>query len=242
MIIVGHRGNPFSELENSMAGFRSAIALGISRIECDIQATQDNLPIIMHDYDLGRTCPSNATISSQKAETLLEIRLNNGERLPSLQDVIQHVCPFIEVNLEIKPTKKPIVHAILDQVPPIEDRPFQIIFSSFEKSILSELREKAPAESIAFLADKDYNLSEVVRDMDTLNCGIFHPHVDLLCEDLTLQARSRDWQIIPFIGIDQETEHKKDIWQRLIQHKVDGFCTNFPQEYKNWLINEGIIT
>ena len=40
-IVVGHRGVPTLHQENTLAGFRRAIQLGIPAIELDVQLTKD---------------------------------------------------------------------------------------------------------------------------------------------------------------------------------------------------------
>lgn len=47
--IQGHRGARGLAPENTLAGFRSAINLGVTTIELDIGVTKDGIPIIFHD-------------------------------------------------------------------------------------------------------------------------------------------------------------------------------------------------
>ncbi|MBC8395414.1 MAG: hypothetical protein H8E08_00390 [Candidatus Marinimicrobia bacterium] len=47
--IQGHRGARGLAPENTLAGFRTAIDLGVSTLELDIGVTKDGIPIIFHD-------------------------------------------------------------------------------------------------------------------------------------------------------------------------------------------------
>ena len=53
-IVVGHRGVPAVHQENTLAGVRRAIALGVPAVELDVQLTKDRRVVVMHDHDLRR--------------------------------------------------------------------------------------------------------------------------------------------------------------------------------------------
>lgn len=52
IILVGHRGQPVSYPENSLAGFRFVLDSGIKYIETDVQVTADGIAVLSHDKDL----------------------------------------------------------------------------------------------------------------------------------------------------------------------------------------------
>src|SRR5688572_19051281 len=53
-IVVGHRGVPLVHQENTLAGFRRAVSLGIPAIELDVQLTKDLRAVVLHDWHLRR--------------------------------------------------------------------------------------------------------------------------------------------------------------------------------------------
>jgi glycerophosphoryl diester phosphodiesterase len=53
-IVVGHRGVPALHQENTLAGIRRAIALGIPAVEIDVQLTKDRRAVVIHDHPLDR--------------------------------------------------------------------------------------------------------------------------------------------------------------------------------------------
>ena len=50
-LVLGHRGVPEEHQENTMAGFKRAIALGIDGVELDVFLTKDNKLVVFHDLD-----------------------------------------------------------------------------------------------------------------------------------------------------------------------------------------------
>jgi glycerophosphoryl diester phosphodiesterase len=53
-ILIGHRGEPSSYPENSLAGFEAVLQAGAAYIETDVQITADGIPVLCHDPDVVR--------------------------------------------------------------------------------------------------------------------------------------------------------------------------------------------
>jgi len=51
--VVGHRGSPLVEVENTMPSFERALAEGANGVELDLCVTRDGEVVLWHDYDLG---------------------------------------------------------------------------------------------------------------------------------------------------------------------------------------------
>lgn len=52
--IVAHRGDSWSEVENTLAAFRSAIAQGVDVVELDTRVSADGVAVVIHDATLAR--------------------------------------------------------------------------------------------------------------------------------------------------------------------------------------------
>src|SRR3990170_7703653 len=55
ILIIAHRACPQHAPENSIEGIRRAAELGAGGVEVDVQRTLDGVPVLMHDWTLGRT-------------------------------------------------------------------------------------------------------------------------------------------------------------------------------------------
>jgi glycerophosphoryl diester phosphodiesterase len=53
-ILIGHRGEPSSYPENSLAGFEAVLQAGAAFIETDVQISSDGIPVLCHDPDVTR--------------------------------------------------------------------------------------------------------------------------------------------------------------------------------------------
>ncbi len=75
--IVSHRGESADRPENSMAAFRLAFERGVGGVECDVYATSDGVPVIIHDSTTGRTAGSgtNLTVTASTWDQLKDVRI-----------------------------------------------------------------------------------------------------------------------------------------------------------------------
>ena len=52
-LILGHRGSPYKERENTVASFEAALRDGADGFETDLRLLSDRTAILFHDDDLG---------------------------------------------------------------------------------------------------------------------------------------------------------------------------------------------
>ena len=51
--VVGHRGSPLREVENTLPSFQRALSEGANGVELDLCVTRDGTVVLWHDYDIG---------------------------------------------------------------------------------------------------------------------------------------------------------------------------------------------
>lgn len=71
MLIYGHRGAKGEAPENTLPGFRHAIAMGLAAVEFDVQLTADLELVVIHDATLDRTTNGRGPVASR---TLADIQ------------------------------------------------------------------------------------------------------------------------------------------------------------------------
>ncbi len=98
--IVSHRGEHDGRivLENTLAAFEAAAALGVWGIECDLRWTRDLMPVVIHDADLRRVFGLDRTVS---ACTLEELQ-RDCPGLPTLAEVIGRHGGKTHLMVEVK--------------------------------------------------------------------------------------------------------------------------------------------
>src|SRR5256885_16654645 len=87
-LILGHRGAPAEAPENTLASFRRAAELGADGIELDVQRSADGRLPLIHDARVDRTTDGHGTVGELPWATLAALDAGNGERIPTLDDLL----------------------------------------------------------------------------------------------------------------------------------------------------------
>lgn len=120
-IIVGHRGVPMLHQENTLAGFRRAVELGIPAVELDVRLTADRKAIVLHDHNLRRLTGSSFDVDHLAWDQIAKLRIRKQlpmgvdihgapvvqtyereERIPLLAEVLSEVAGKAAINVELK--------------------------------------------------------------------------------------------------------------------------------------------
>jgi len=202
--IVGHRGAAGLMPENTLAGFKKAIEIGVDAIEVDVHLTSDNVAVVTHDYRLKPAITRDAqgnwvkTRSLIKDLTLAKVqsydvgKLNrstkyakkypkrksvDGERIPTLRDVIKLVKSTNErTNLFIEPKTTPLK--------PEESSSPEVLVSAIAK-ILEEEGFTDRARIISFDWRSLRHSKKIMPGVPTAHVTIAHENFD------TIQKKKR---------------------------------------------------
>ena len=79
-VLIGHRGEPDTWPENSLAGFEAVLSAGARYIETDVQLPADGVPVLSHDPSLLRVTGQNVVITATQYETVRAIPAGYQER------------------------------------------------------------------------------------------------------------------------------------------------------------------
>jgi glycerophosphoryl diester phosphodiesterase len=103
--LYAHRGlhdNKSDAPENSLRAFALAVEKGYG-IELDVQLTKDQVPIILHDYNLRRACHTDLEVSKLNYEELKGYRLfQSQETIPTLAQALEVIGGKVPVIIELK--------------------------------------------------------------------------------------------------------------------------------------------
>lgn len=120
-LVVGHRGVPHLHQENSLAGFRRAVQLGLPAIELDVRITKDGHAVCVHDANLARLTGVKRRIYDMTWDEVSRLRIRRelpmgvdaqGQRviaryereepIPLLAEVLAAVGTAVVINVELK--------------------------------------------------------------------------------------------------------------------------------------------
>jgi glycerophosphoryl diester phosphodiesterase len=107
--IMAHRGASAAAPENTMAAIEKAIADGAHWVEIDVQRTDDDHVVVVHDRDLMRVGNEPAVITEASYAGLAKVDIGSwfgasfaDQRLPTLEQVLVRCKKAIKVNIELK--------------------------------------------------------------------------------------------------------------------------------------------
>jgi glycerophosphoryl diester phosphodiesterase len=120
-IVVGHRGVPALHQENSLAGFRRAVELGVPAVELDVRLTADRRAVVIHDGDLERLTGASGRVSAMTWDDVSQrrlqreigmgvgasgrpvtVRYDREEKIPLLEEVLGELGGRLAINIELK--------------------------------------------------------------------------------------------------------------------------------------------
>jgi len=147
--LEGHRGAGDLEKENTLQAFKRAIEIGLDGVEIDIWLTKDKVPVVVHGAPGGWVEFMNGkfNISKINHEDLESLLLKNGERILSLEEVLDVCKDKITLNIEFKDPNEEIVGITLGL---IQERNMlkQVTFSAFHHFLRNTLAEEVVKRGI----------------------------------------------------------------------------------------------
>jgi len=100
-LVIGHRGCAY-EPENTIRAIKKAIDIGVDIVEVDVHLSKDNELVVIHDERLDRTTNGKGLVKDFTLEELRQFDAGKGERLPTLQDVIDTCRGKVQLLIELK--------------------------------------------------------------------------------------------------------------------------------------------
>jgi len=220
--IVGHRGAAGEKFENSLDGFQHALTLAIDAIELDIREHSDELWVI-HDRNLERLTTSTGNFEGQADPT--NIRLRNGEAVPTLQQVLDLYWGKMPVNIEIKSLANPrLLLDLLACYPALEALPGHpsILISSFNHKLLLQLKKLGCSWPLAPISSG--TPLEITAEMELIEPRAWHFSDEYLDLELVMQLREQGVPSLVFTVNDAERA------LFLKRSGVAGIFTDFPTQ------------
>jgi glycerophosphoryl diester phosphodiesterase len=222
-LVIAHRGASGYRPENTLSAYDLAVEQRADMIEIDLHRTRDGATVVTHDAELdglgGRGEIADATLAEIRA-----LDAGDGQRVPTLDEVLDHCGARIPFNLELKWARRgdyPGLEAAA--LAAVEGRGWldRTLFSSFRDSILSRLRQLAPRARLALLLSPRHPERALERAR-ALGAEALNPWRDLASAEFVDGAHAAGLAVYPYT-VDDQGEMR-----RLLDRGVDGMFTNFP--------------
>jgi len=191
VVNVGHRGAAGHEPENTLRGFRRAMELGADMVELDVQICSSGEMVVIHDDTVDRTTNGTGAVDELTFEELRRLDAGGGERIPTLDEVIDVADREIGVNVELKGlgTAGP-VHEVIERA--ISEKGWSqegFIVSSFHLGELVAIRELSDEVRTGVLFARERG--GIVEFAELNRAYSIHPYFGSVDADFIGEAREK---------------------------------------------------
>jgi glycerophosphoryl diester phosphodiesterase len=229
--VIAHRGFSAAAPENTIAAVRAAIEIGADMVEIDVTLTSDGHIVVIHDETLDRTTNGSGKISEC---TRAELQLLDaggwfaptftGERIPSLDAVLDEIEDRILLNVEIK--SEAVDRGIVTKVVSVirtQGMIDQVVVSSFSPTALRQMHTEAPEIRTAVLYNtKFHEGQDAVEIVTDLGATVFNIKRQRLTKKMRRRCRENN---IP-IGVYTVNEPRR--MRRLVKKGINSIFTDHP--------------
>lgn len=222
MLVFAHRGASGYAPENTLASFKKALEQGVDGIELDVHLSQDGEVVVMHDSLVNRTTNGAGRISNKSLEELKKLDAGNGEKIPTLQEVLDLVAEKALVNIELKGkgTARVVAVIIQEYVQKKKWKYADFLVSSFHHQELKEFERLLPQVRIgALIIGVFVNYDTYIKDFSAYSINIWSKFVR---KSIVKKAHEKGLKIIVYTVNDA-----KEI-RRMKELGVDGIISNYP--------------
>ncbi len=220
-LVISHRACAGHAPENTLAGVRAALDFGADGIEIDVQCSADGVPVLMHDLTVDRRTNGTGDVAKLTLEQLKALDAGDGERIPTLAEVLALTRGRALLVTEIKqPGVEEQVAAVVRECDALGD---VMVWSFFPQALESMRRAEPRLPAALLIAPQALPQWPDLRSL-ALRTGL--QGVSVFCFGLTEQI-ARDSQRSGLALYAWTADPEPEI-QRLIDLGVDGICTNYP--------------
>lgn len=162
--ILGHRGTPKEAPENTLAGLRRALDLGLDGVEYDLRACASGEPVVFHDATVERTTDGVGLLREQSVPQLFSLdagawfaRRFTGEPVPLFEEALEIAAdPDRADSWHMIELKEPgLVAQVAARLDALSARP-RVRIASFLRDVVLEARDAGlPTMLLAERATED---------------------------------------------------------------------------------------
>ncbi len=227
-----HRGASYEAPENTLAAFLLAVELGADGLELDVQLSKDGEVVVIHDLVLETTTDGQGPVRSRTLAQLRELDAGSsfdpifaGQRIPTLQEVIEAVGGSALLNIELKTVGARDDGLAAAVVRLIEENHLldRVVVSSFNPTAVRRVKRLNPWIPTGLLYSRDMPFFlrwPWLRHL--LRPDALHPHHSMVDGEYVRWAKERGYRVHTWTVDDPG-----QMWQ-LVRAGVDLIITNRP--------------
>ncbi|MHA2392143.1 MAG: glycerophosphodiester phosphodiesterase [Promethearchaeota archaeon] len=237
-IIWGHRGAGFRDIENSMSSFKKAVDMGVDGVKTEAQLTKDN-EIVLKFLPFVVINGKKTLIRDLSLNSIKKVKLENGEPIPTLQEMFKAFNDKIRYNFDIfqPETGENIIEVAQDYnlIEKIElTKP--VALTKSPDILFKPLRKKSKDVTLicSFFSDKqisvdDYKLLKDMRKLDVQVINLNHHRFNF-----EVFKRIKDAGLDFYLwGVLFKYFMRKYLKLTYKDYIIDGIYTNYPDKLVN---------
>jgi len=225
-----HRGASGYYPENTILAFEKAIEMGCDGIETDVQLSKDGILVLCHDEKIDRTTDGTGFIKDYTYSELCQFDAGikfgeefRGLKIPVLDDILRLAKENgLIINLELKTNVieyESLEEMVIDKVHyyGLQDK---IILSSFNHYTVMNCKKIDSKIKCGFL----YSSALYEPGWYGLHAGVqaLHPNFKTLKYEIVKNIHDQG------IEINTYTVNSEEDMKRMIELKIEGIITNYP--------------
>ncbi|MDZ7820423.1 MAG: glycerophosphodiester phosphodiesterase [Candidatus Marinimicrobia bacterium] len=223
--IIAHRGASGHAPENTLAAFQKAAGMKVDAVECDVQRCRSGQLVVFHDRDLKRITGKRGKVKKKKLAELRKLDAGNGERIPTLKEVLELVDARTGINIEMKSrgSAVPLAQMIRNSIRTDSWKAEDFFVSSFYYRPLRRFHELIPEIPIALLYNKKpKRLKKRIKVLRPFAASLNAKHIRP-----AWISRVHDHGLKAYVWTVDDVR----VAEQLQQERVDGFFTNYPGRF-----------
>jgi glycerophosphoryl diester phosphodiesterase len=222
MLIIGHRGAADLAPENTLKSIGMALAFPVDMIEIDISLCKSGEAVVMHDDRVDNLTDGEGYISDLSLEQLKKLDAGEGERIPTLQEVIDLIDGRCPLNIEIKGrgSAREVARIVKEEVLQKGRSYEDFLVSSFDHIELKKFHEFCSEVRISpIISCLPLSLASLAEEIGGWSLNL---KLEYISREIVEDAHRRGLKLLVYT-VNRPGELKK-----LKEMGVDGVFTNNP--------------
>ncbi len=244
-LITAHAACRGHAPENTLAGVRAALALDADAIEIDVRCTRDGTPVLLHDSTVDRTTDGEGEIAALSLRQARRLRLGSGqgldagfdlrlspkgegERIPTLREVLREVAGRALLVLEVKPAGiEAEVLAVVRRARALD----WCAVHSFLPRVVERVRRQEPRMPCSLLTDgrRVVDWGQLFAFALSLGAQGVSVHHGAVTPELVRGAHLRELRCSTW------TVNRREDVRRVYAAGVDAITSDYPDRVRRWL-------
>ncbi len=154
--VIGHRGQPATGQENSIASSVEAYEAGATMVENDVYLSKDGVVVVMHDSTIDRTTNGSGRVEDMTVAQLQQYMIDGNanadkQPIPTLEDYFKEFKDKdIQIIIEIKTSNANVLAPMAELIKKY-DMEDQVNFITFNHELIEACQKLLPGVSVGYL-------------------------------------------------------------------------------------------